>query len=76
MLAFTLFAIGYVAIDWWLARRSGDTPLSLRWTAWSLGGAAVIVSLLATVWVWRTGHSGAESVWHDTKVVTVEREDR
>ena len=40
-----------------------------------LGGASVLIGIFAVVWVVRTGHSGADAVWHGTKVVVVEREE-
>ena len=30
---------------------------------------AVVMSVLATYWIIQTGHSGAESVWHDVRIV-------
>ena len=76
VLLFTVFALAYVGVDWWQARQQDDNAKKLRWLTWTLDGAAVVIGLFAVVWVARTGHSGADAVWHDTKVVKIEREDR
>jgi hypothetical protein len=70
VLAFLVFAV-LAAVAWHLAHR-GDTdePAAQRLATWrklaipfmSLG---VLTGALATLWVVRAGHSGAESVWED-----------
>ncbi|MGN6694266.1 MAG: DUF2231 domain-containing protein, partial [Aquihabitans sp.] len=71
VLVFVLFAIAAAAI-WWLVRREpseeGDAAArtaTLRKLVVPVCALSVLTGALATVWIYRTGHSGAESVWKD-----------
>ncbi|MEZ5177708.1 MAG: DUF2231 domain-containing protein [Acidimicrobiales bacterium] len=60
------------ALAWWLVQRGGadgaDEPTRTRAATAArllvpLCALSVLTGALATVWVYRTGHTGAESVW-------------
>ncbi len=71
VLLFLLVAAA-AALAWWLAQRGAaegadDTARTRAATATRLlvplCALSVLTGALATVWVYRTGHTGAESVW-------------
>ena len=72
VLLFVVFAIA-AAVIWWLVSRdaadsdeaaSGRTA-TLRKLIVPICALSVLTGALATVWIYRTGHTGAESVWKE-----------
>ena len=57
----------------WAWRRGGPGALVrlAESRGWSIVVAVLVVAtaILGTYWIIQTGHSGAESVWHDVKIV-------
>jgi uncharacterized membrane protein len=72
VLVFVVFAIA-AAVIWWFIRREpaedggagSARAATLRKLVVPVCALSVLTGALATVWVYRTGHSGAESVWKD-----------
>ena len=50
-------------IGFWLIDRGIPVNRSRPWWLQVAGIALIVIAVLATVWVVRAGHSGAESVW-------------
>lgn len=72
VLLFVIFAVA-AAVIWWLVNRdtsdAGDgvpaRTATLRKLIVPICALSVLTGALATVWIYKTGHSGAESVWKD-----------
>lgn len=72
VLLFVVFAVA-AAVIWWLIQRDapGDEggpsarTATLRKLIVPICALSVLTGALATVWIYRTGHSGAESVWKE-----------
>lgn len=70
VLLFVLFAVAAAVIWWMVSRDSGEEATAgrtatLRKLIVPICALSVLTGALATVWIYRTGHSGAESVWKD-----------
>jgi len=59
------------AVIWWMISRGADEDgtagrtATLRELVVPICALSVLTGALATVWIYRTGHTGAESVWKD-----------
>ena len=63
MIYFALPLLVVAVALWWLGRREGERQPYGRGITIAVGVVSVVVALLATAWIVRVGHSGAESVW-------------
>ena len=67
---FFLVAVLAAAAYIMITRDDGETPaprtVTLRKALVPLCALSVLTGALATVWIYRTGHSGAESVWKES----------
>lgn len=73
-----VLAAGGAALLVHLLRREGDPPAraaTLRKLLAPVLALSVLTGVLSTVWIYRTGHSGAESVWKDEGDSTDRHED-
>lgn len=69
--AFLLTLFVWIALDWWWKRRGADrAPARAGLVGRGLMVASLAFGALATVWVFRAGHSGATAVWGDKTVQT------
>lgn len=68
-----LVALLLLVLPAWAYRRGRPAVLAgmARSRLWSIVGVVLVVvtSALATYWILRTGHSGAEAVWHGVRMV-------
>jgi len=72
VLLFVVFAIA-AAVIWWLVQRDASDDAdgvstrtaTLRKLVVPICALSVLTGALASVWIYRTGHSGAESVWKE-----------
>lgn len=69
-----LVAIVLLVAPAWAYARGGSPAVLSRLAesrAWNIITVVLVIAtaVLATYWVVVTGHSGAESVWHDVKIV-------
>jgi uncharacterized membrane protein len=72
VLLFVIFAVA-AAVIWWLVNRdtsdAGDgvpaRTATLRKLIVPICALSVLTGALASVWIYKTGHSGAESVWKE-----------
>ncbi len=68
--AFLVFAV-LAAVAWYLIGKAGDTPeAQARVATWRklaipFMALSILTGALSTIWVFRTGHTGAESVWEE-----------
>jgi uncharacterized membrane protein len=73
-----LIALVLLVAPAWAYRRGGPGALVrlAETRAWSIISVVLVVAtaVLGTYWIIRTGHSGAESVWHDVKMVNSEKD--
>lgn len=60
LIVFVLAAIGFAALDW---KTTDSSPSWFKPASAGLVGLAVLSSVLATVWMVRTGDEGAKLVW-------------
>ena len=59
-------SLGLYVTSWSCVRRSDEKPSALnRQIATVMTAAMVLSGTFATVWVFRTGHQGAEITWED-----------
>ncbi len=69
VLLFVVFAIAAAVIWWMVSRDTGEEAAgrtaTLRKLIVPICALSVLTGALATVWIYRTGHTGAESVWKD-----------
>jgi hypothetical protein len=78
---FFVLALAYVALPWWLDRRSRaavvargvdgppvprPAPAWARPTVAALAAASLVFAGLATTWIIRAGHEGAKATWQGT----------
>ena len=72
-LALLVALVLLVAPAWAYARGSRPAVLARLATssAWNIISVVLVVvtAVLATYWIIQTGHSGAESVWHNVKMI-------
>ena len=73
-IAFAMFvALVLLVAPAWAYRRGGPGVLvglgSSRLWSIVITVLAVVTAVLATYWIIQTGHSGAESVWHNVKII-------
>lgn len=70
VLLFVVFAIAAAVIWWLVSRDAGEDAAAgrtatLRKLIVPICALSVLTGALATVWIYRTGHTGAESVWKE-----------
>ena len=68
ILAFLVALLGWIALNWWLEhravrRRVPVGPSRAGTVLKCLAVASVVLGALATVWVIRAGHAGAQATW-------------
>ena len=64
---FAVVVLAFVALSWWLDRRSRGGSPQWRHPALLVASVALVVgAVLATAWTVRTGHQGADAVWRGT----------
>jgi 4-amino-4-deoxy-L-arabinose transferase-like glycosyltransferase len=61
--------VALVAVDRAFSRGSEDgnpgSSASRRWVIAGLAAATIVTASVSTVWIYRSGHSGAKAVWDD-----------
>ena len=65
LIGWLLLGVGAAAHGRWVADRAAGDERSVN-VQHALAGLAAILGIVATIWMFRTGHEGAQIVWQNT----------